>query len=137
MSGGLTTSVIETVGFRNKLRARWRALPESTRLGISTGTVVGLGILLFFVDHSLGYAVLLAGAIYRIEKLPPVPYRLAGMAGLLVLLAVLAAAWSTPWSLVLLLAGTFAVVAIPGRQRSRVLPAAAVLAAVMYPFRRQ
>ena len=55
----MTTSVIETVGFRNKLRARWHALPETTRLGISTGIVVGLGILLFFVDHSLGYAVLI------------------------------------------------------------------------------
>jgi branched-chain amino acid transport system permease protein len=130
----MTTSVIETVGFRNKLRARWRAIPESTRLGISTGTVVGLGVLLFFVDHSLGYAVLLAAVIYRIEKLPPMPYRLVGMAALVVLLAILATAWSTPWSLVLLLAGIFAVVAIPRRQRSRVLPAAAILAAVMYPF---
>src|SRR5207247_11370141 len=109
---GLTASVIETVGFRNKLRARWRALPEKTRLGISTGVVAALGILLFFVDHSLGYAVLLAGAIYRIEKLPPVPYRLAGMAALVVLLPILALAWNTPWSLVLLLACVVSVVAI-------------------------
>ena len=88
----MTTSVIETVGFRNKLRARWRALPENTRLGISVGLVAGLGILLFFVDHSLGYAVLLAGAIYRIEKLPTLQLRWIGMAVLVVFLGILALA---------------------------------------------
>ena len=130
----MTASVIETIGFRNKLRARWRAIPEDARLAITVGTVVAIGILLFFVDHSLGYAVLLAGVIYRIERLPTLQLRWAGMGALVVFLAILALAWSTPWSLVLLLAGIFAVVAIPAPQRSKVLPAAAVLAAVMYPF---
>ena len=130
----MTTSVVETIGFRNKLRARWRALPENTRVAISTGIVVGLGILLFFVDHSLGYAVLIAGAIYRIEKLPKLELRWIGMAALVVLLGFLALVWNTPWSLVVLLACIFAVFGLPNPLRSKVLPVAAVVAAVMYPF---
>jgi hypothetical protein len=38
---------------------------------------VALAILLYFVDHSLGYAVLTLSAVYWQRRLPPIPWRLA------------------------------------------------------------
>src|SRR5262249_25515840 len=67
-------------------------------------------------------------------KLPTLQLRWIGMGALVALLLVLALVWTTQWSLVILLACIFAVLAIPHEQRAKILPAAAVLAAVMYPF---
>ena len=35
---------------------------------------------LFFIDHSLAYAVLLCSALYWIRRLPPIPWKLAAQA---------------------------------------------------------
>ena len=122
------------VGLRNQLRSRWRHLPTRTRVGVSMAILVAFAILLFFTDHSLAYAVLIGGAIYWLRRLPEQRLQFGAMAAIIGLLAVLALVGSTPWSLVLLLAGVFTVPAIPDTYRSRVLPVAAVLAAIMYPF---
>jgi len=130
----MTTEQPAEVGFRNQLRGRWRHLPTRTRVGVSMAILVAFAILLFFTDHSLGYAVLLGGAIYWLRRLPERRLRLGAMAAIVGLLALLALVSSTPWSLVLLLSGIFTVASIPETYRSRVLPVAAVLAAIMYPF---
>jgi branched-chain amino acid transport system permease protein len=113
---------------------RYRQLPRETRSLIGNGVLGALTILLFFVDHSLAYALALGIAVFHIRKLPPWPQRVAAWAAIVVLLAILAAVTTTPWSLVLLLAGAFAAASIPSSRRSWGLPLAAILAAVMYPF---
>jgi branched-chain amino acid transport system permease protein len=122
------------VGLRNQLRARWRALPERTRIGLGITIQFGIGLLLFFVDHSLGYAVWIGSTLYWLKRLPPLPYRLAVEAGLVLLLAVLAVVSSTPWSLVVLLAVAFAVFWIPADRRSWAIPTVASVATALYPF---
>ena len=128
------TTAPHDVGLRNQLRHSWKRRPASTRSAISMGLVFVLAILLFFVDHSLGYAVLLGGAIYQLRKLPLWPERIGAMGAIVALLALLALVSSTPWSLVLFIAAVFGVAAIPLPSRSWVLPAVAIVAAVMYPF---
>jgi branched-chain amino acid transport system permease protein len=122
------------IGLRNQLRARWRALPDTTRIATTLGVQVVLGILLFFLDHSLGYAAWIWAFCAWLRRLPPLPWRAAAEAGFLVLLVVLAAASSTPWSLVFLFAIAFAVFWIPGAHRSWVVPIVAIAVTVMYPF---
>jgi branched-chain amino acid transport system permease protein len=113
---------------------RYRNLPQTTRWRIAIAIELALAVLLFFADHSLGYAVVLGAAIYWTGKLRYWPERIGALAGLVVLLALLALVWSTPWSLVILLALAFAVMSTPRPHRSRLLPVAAVIGAIMYPF---
>ena len=118
-----------TIGFRNQMRARWQSLPERTRIGVSLGLEILLAILLFFVDHSLGIAVGVVAAIYWIFRLPLLPWRLAGE----VILAALFLVFG-PRSFGVLLAIAFALFWVPQRHRRWVLPLAAVVGTVMYPF---
>jgi branched-chain amino acid transport system permease protein len=122
------------IGLRNQLRGRWRALSPSTRFAIAIGIEIAIGVLLFFVDHSLGYAVWIGSGLYWLKRVPALPYRLAIEVGFIALLAILAAVSSTPWSLVLLLGIAFAIFWIPGERRSWAVPVVAIAAAVMYPF---
>ena len=55
---------------------RFRALPDQTRWTVGTAAAVVLAILLFFVDHALGYATLTITALWWIRHLPPLPWRL-------------------------------------------------------------
>jgi branched-chain amino acid transport system permease protein len=98
------------------------------------GIVFAIAVLLYFVDNSLAYAVLLGGAVYQLAKLPLWPHRIAVMGVIVGFLTILALVGNTPWSLVLLLAGIFAVTSIPLPSRSWALPLAVLVAAVMYPF---
>jgi branched-chain amino acid transport system permease protein len=118
----------EEIGFRNRLRARWRALPVLTRAGIGIGLEIALAILLFFVDHSLGYAVLTVAALYWVHRLPPIPWQLAGQIVLVVLFAF------TEPSLAAALAIAFAVFWVPKRYRVWLLPVVALALAILYPF---
>jgi branched-chain amino acid transport system permease protein len=129
----MTESPAEQIGFRNQLRAAWRRLPLIERAAIAIGLEVVLALILYFVDHALCYAVLIIAALYWIRRLPATPKLAAGI-GLIVLLGVLAAVSSTPWSLVLLLAVGFAISWIPGRYRDWGVPTAALVLAVLYPF---
>ena len=54
----------DVVGFRNVLRAKWQAKPQSHRWAITASLEALLAILLFFVDSSLGYAVVVIAALF-------------------------------------------------------------------------
>ena len=125
----MTQSQIDTVGFRNKLRAQWKALPFEQRAGISIAVTVVFAILLFFVDHALGYALLTLSALYWIHRLPPLPWKLGAQVALVLVFLIF-----EPRSLAVLLAIAFGVFWVPERLRVWTLPAVAVLAAIFYPF---
>jgi branched-chain amino acid transport system permease protein len=122
-------SPIEQIGLRNQLRARWKAMPFEQRAGVSIAAEVVLAILLFFIDHSLGYAVLTISALYWIHRLPPLPWKLAAQAALVVIYLV-----ADVKSLAAALAIAFAVFWIPERRRVWAVPAVAVALAILYPF---
>ena len=110
-------------------KSRWRGLPEVTRWAIAIGLEVALAVLLFFVDHALGYAVLTLSALYWIHRLPPLPWKLGTQSALVLVFLV-----AGPVSLAVLLGVAFAVLWIPDRQRTWALPVVAIVAAVFYPF---
>jgi branched-chain amino acid transport system permease protein len=122
----------QSIGLRNELRARWRALPERQRWAATIAAQIVVAILLFFVDHSLGYALLTLSAIWWLRRLPMYP-RIAVEAGLVIVFA-----FSNVQSLAVLLAIAFAVFwireLVPRRYGGWVITIAAVLGAVMYPF---
>ena len=111
---------------------RFRALPQQTRWGIAIAVELLVALVLFFVDHSLGYAVLTASALYWIHRLPRLPWRLVGQ---LVMVAIFLATGVPSLAVVLLIA--FAVFWVPQRYRTWVLPALAITLAVLYPFYQQ
>ncbi len=119
----------EVVGIRNVLRARWRALPFWYRVAVAIGLEILIAIGLFFVDHSLGYAVAAVAAIYWAHRLPRLPWRLAGQ---LVIISIFLFTGVT--SLAAALAIAFAVFWVPPRYRTWTLPLVAVALAVLYPF---
>jgi branched-chain amino acid transport system permease protein len=124
-----TASRDDVVGLRNQLRARWHALPERTRIAVAIGLEIVLAILLFFVDHSLGVAVAVIASLYWLFRVPELPWRLAGEVVLVALFLVFG-----PRSFGVLLAIGLALFWVPERHRRWVLPLAAVVATVMYPF---
>ncbi len=107
---------------------RYRTLSDRTRWGIAIGLEILLAIVLFFLDHSLGYAVLTIAAIYWAYRLPPLPWRLVAQAILIAIFLV-----PEP-SLSVTLAIAFAVFWIPKQYRGRAMPAIAITLAVLYPF---
>jgi branched-chain amino acid transport system permease protein len=119
----------ETIGLRNQVRARWKELPAEQRAGAAVGLELVLAVLLFFVDHSLGYAVVTISALYWIHRLPPLPWKLGTQAVLVLLFLIFG-----PVSLGILLAIAFAVFWVPDGPRRWVVPIVAVGAAVFYPF---
>ena len=74
-------------------------------------------ILFFFVDHALASAILLLGGLFASRRLELMPWRIVAQGGLIVFLAILAAAGSTPLSLVLLLAIACTTLSIPAELR--------------------
>jgi branched-chain amino acid transport system permease protein len=130
---GVERPQAEEIGLRNQLRAKWRGQPQQNRFFISASIIALAAIGLYFIDHSLCYAVAIIGTIYWVRRLP-VRYRYASQVGLIALLAILAGTWTTPWSLVLLLAVAVAIAAIPERYRGWGVPASVLLLAILYPF---
>ncbi len=110
----------------------WRALKPGQRQVGSLGSLVLLGALLFFVDHSLGYAVLTIAAIQWLMKLPLYP-----RIGIEIALVVIFLVSNAP-AFGVILAGVFSVLwireLVPQRYKGWVLTIAAVGAAAMYPF---
>jgi branched-chain amino acid transport system permease protein len=117
----------EEIGFRNQLRARWRALPQEQRWGITIALQFLLAVLLFFMDHALGYAMLVVAALLWLRKLSDRP-RLAVEIAL-----VAALAYPEP-SLAIVLAIAFALFWVPQSYRRWLLPVVALLTAIAYPF---
>src|SRR4051812_2834921 len=101
---------------------RYRALPEQTRWAIAIGVQLALAIVFFFVDHSLGYAVVAAAGLYWIHRLPRLPWRLVGQ----VLIVAIFLVTGVP-SLAVALAIAFGMFWIPQRYRTWLLPAVAIL----------
>ena len=66
-------SVVEHVGFRNQMRARWRALPEQQRLVITIVVEVLVSVLFWLVDPGLGYAVALIFIALWLRRMQPAP----------------------------------------------------------------
>ncbi len=124
-----TEQVHEQVGLRNQLRARWRALPTLTRAGISIGVELFVAVLFYFtLDHALGFAVATIAAIYWLRRVPFYP-RVAGEAALVALFLIFG-----PRSLAVLLAVAFSISLAPPKYRDWVIPAAMLVAAILYPF---
>jgi len=122
----------EQIGFRNQMRARWKALPVLTRALIAIGLEAALAILCYFtLDHALGFAVATIAVIYWLRRLPFYP-RIAGEAALVALFLIFG-----PRSFAAMLATVFAVLLIPPRYRTWALPAVALVVAILYPFYQQ
>ena len=119
----------EQVGLRNKLSARWRALPKEQRWGLTIAFQLALAFVLWGLARSLTYAVLFIFALLWLRRVPPLPWGL-GMEALLVLLFAIFG----PRSLAIVLAIVFALLWVPHRYRKWLLPLAALLTAVAYPF---
>jgi branched-chain amino acid transport system permease protein len=117
----------EEIGLRNQLRARWRSLPQQQRWGIKIALQFLLAVLLFLLDHALGYAVLVIAALLWLRKLPDLP-RLAVEVAL-----VAALAYPQP-SLAIALVIAFAVFWTPQSWRRWLLPVVALATAIAYPF---
>ena len=108
---------------------RYRRLPDERRWTISIVVTIVLAVLLFFLDHALGYAVLTIGAVYWMRHLPRLPWRLLAQIGLVAVFLIT----GVP-TLAIAFAVAFAIFWVPRRQRSTVLPVAAVALAILYPF---
>ncbi len=124
------------VGLRNRLRSQWKALPQLQRFAIAAGAELVLALLVFFLDHSLGYGIATVAAVYWIYRLPPLPWRAAAQGALLLpfLIAAAAGAFTGAWSLFLALAIGFAASWVPRTQRTWTMPLLALALAVLYPF---
>jgi branched-chain amino acid transport system permease protein len=121
--------VAEQIGFRNKVRARWNALPQEQRWAVTIAFQVGLALALWFLDHALGYATLTVAALLWLRKVPPIPWKLGIEAALVLVFAIFG-----PRSLAILLAIVFGVLWVPRRYQKWLLPLAALATAVFYPF---
>ena len=119
----------EAVDFQGRLSERWNALPAMQRAGVLILLELVLAALLLLIDKALGFGVAAVAAVYWIYRLPPLPWRLAAQAALVLLFLILG-----PRSFGVLLAAAFAVFWVPERRRSWVVPVAAIGAAVFYPF---
>jgi len=126
-SGG--ESPHDAVGFRNRLRERWRGQPEHVRVAESIGGAIVLAILLYFVDHAIAVATLTITAIFWTYRLPPLPWRVAAQAALVVVFLIFG-----PRSFAILLAIAYALSWIPERRRTWAIPFAVLLMAIAYPF---
>jgi branched-chain amino acid transport system permease protein len=126
---GTRGEIPEQIGFRNKLRASWHDLPREQRWAATVGIQLAIAILLFFVDHALGYAALTISAIWWARRVPPLPWRLAIEVGIVLVFAI-----AGPRSLAVLFAIVFALFWAPEERRDWLLPLAFTLAAIFYPF---
>jgi branched-chain amino acid transport system permease protein len=119
----------EDVGLRNKLQARWRALPQEQRWAITILLQLAIAFALWGLSLSLTYAALFVFALSWLGKVPPLPWRLAMEVVLVAIFAIFG-----PRSLAIVLVGVFAVLWAPRRYRWWLLPLAALLTAISYPF---
>src|SRR6266567_1863390 len=119
----------DQVGFRNKLRARWRALPAQQQLGATIAVQLAIAFALWGLARSLTVAALFIFALLWLRKVPPIPWRLVIEVLLIIVFAIFG-----PRSLAIILAIVFGLLWTPGRYRKWLLPAAGLLTAICYPF---
>jgi branched-chain amino acid transport system permease protein len=110
------------------VRRRWKQLSTEQRTAITISAEIVLAILLFLLDHALGYAVLTIAALFWLRRLAPLPWRLAAEAVLVAVFLVFG-----PRAFAYILVIGFAVFWVPDRYRVWVLPAVVGILAVLYP----
>jgi branched-chain amino acid transport system permease protein len=126
---GTRGEIPEQIGFRNKVRASWHGMPKEQRWAATVGIQLAIAILLFFVDHALGYAALTISAIWWARRVPPLPWRLVIEVGIVLVFAI-----AGPRSLAVLFAIVFALAWAPEEWRGWLFPVAFTLTAIFYPF---
>src|SRR5215831_13350405 len=94
-----------------------RMRPTPQRVAITVAFQFVIALFFFVLDHSLGYAVLTIAAIWWLQQVPPIPWKLVGEAILVVIY--LAAGVR---SLAIALAIAFAAFWIPQRHRRWAMP---------------
>jgi branched-chain amino acid transport system permease protein len=104
-------------------------LPQEQRWAITIVVELAIAFALWGLALSLTYAALFIFALLWLRKVPPLPWRL-GMEALLVIVFAIFG----PRSLAILLVIVFAVLWAPRQYRWWLLPAAALLTAIAYPF---
>jgi branched-chain amino acid transport system permease protein len=119
--------VHEVVGYRNKLRARWRALPERTRIVATLATQAVVTVLLLLWVIELGWAALIIFAIWWTR-------RLDGWHRLVLEAAIVVPLFFLQTSLGILLAIGFGLAWTPPRYRRWLLPVTVIALAFTYPF---
>jgi branched-chain amino acid transport system permease protein len=117
----------EAVGFRNRLRARWRGLPERTRLLITLGIHAVIVVLLLLWVIELGWAALIGFSIWWTRRFAD-PYRL----GLEILLTLVLLVFVTALGIAVGIG--FALARLPDQIRRWALPTVAIVGAATYPF---
>ena len=127
-------AVSEQVGLRNQLRARWRALPEQTRWLITITVQFLVVILCWLLDNALGYGAAVIFSVLWLRRLPPLPWRLAAEAAMILIFVLAWAIGTTNGSVGVVFAIAFLLSWIPDDKRRWVLPAAVLLLGVAYPF---
>jgi branched-chain amino acid transport system permease protein len=110
---------------RNWVRGR----PTPQRVAITVAFQLVIAAFFSVLDRSLGYAVLTIAAIWWLQQVPRIPWKLVGEAVLVVIY--LAAGVR---SLAIALAIGFAAFWIPARHRRWALPTLGLALAVLYPF---
>jgi branched-chain amino acid transport system permease protein len=91
-------------------------------------------IALWLLDSALGYGAAVVIVALWLPKLPPLPWRLAVEAAVVVAFAIASAAGSASSSIAFALAIAFSLFWIPDRYRRWAIPVAALAIAVAYPF---
>ncbi len=126
--------VAEQVGFRNQLRARWRALRPEQRSGITIGAELAFSILCWSIDSALGYGAAVAFIALWLRRLPALPWRLTVEALVVAAFAIASAAGSASPTIAVVLGLAFGLAWIPQGLRRWLLPALLIAIAVAYPF---
>ncbi len=127
------SGAVAQVGLWRRLRSSWDEQPQTQRWIVAGAIQLVLAIGIWFsLDKPLAVAFLILFRILWIRQLPP-RVRLAWQVGIMVPLVVFAALGHTRWSAPILFVIGFALTWIPPKRRW-LLPAAALLGAILYPF---
>jgi branched-chain amino acid transport system permease protein len=119
----------EVVGIRNQLRARYRALPITQQWALKIAFQLAVSFALWSLSLSLTYTALFLFALTWLGKVPAFPWRLGLQALVVVVFAIFG-----PRSLAVILVVVFALLWAPREYRGWLLPLAALVTAIMYPF---
>src|SRR5262249_51392975 len=119
---GVEGEVLQEGGYNSRLRRWWQGLPEERRRPILIGIQTAVVVLLWFVDHSLGYGAAVFCAFLWMPKLAPIPWRLGVQAVMVLAFLIAAAVGPMGFAVPILLAIASGFFWIPERQRRWALP---------------
>jgi branched-chain amino acid transport system permease protein len=127
------TEPVAQVGLWTQLRNRWNAQPEMQRWIVAAAIQLLIAIFIWFaLDRPLAIGFLILFRVLWLRQLEP-RARVAWQVAIVVPLAILAAAGDTKWSAPILFVIGFALTWLPPKRRW-LLPAVALLGAILYPF---